>query len=300
MKLLFMALGLAIATMSSTACADAEPLVAHTSQVFCRAFVKYMRQAETAQMPEDPNRATVDYDVQPAKEPAISFVYELDSAKMNTIAEASLFADTDRGWFEWNVQDVEMHGVPRQVDDAGFHGTVTQIRSSPLPISFPYPVVVRHVWVNSARRSGEPASNPSVFACPPPAYESRGTVPDGPVASPTANKETGVARSIPPPFSLDCNDPFHGIHETNAAQPTTRLAAPISGQKYKVGVEVLVGDRDNILGTAIYQSSRREDIDSAALSAQNASSFNSAISYCQKVPSAGVFWSEFLPRTTPP
>jgi hypothetical protein len=250
-------------------------------------------------MPEVPGRAAVDYDVQPAKEPASSFVYELDSAKMNTIAEASIFADTDRGWFEWTVEDVKMHGVPRQVDDASFHGTVTQIRSSLLPVSFPYPVIVRHVWVSSARRLGETSTNLGLeFACYPPAFDGRGEVPDTapPSAPPNSAQVPGTARPIRPPFALDCKDPFHGIHETLAAQPTTPISDPIK-EEYKVGVEVMVGDHDDILGTAIYQSSSRADIDAAALSAQNASSFSSAISYCLRVPSAGIFWADFGPRT---
>jgi hypothetical protein len=175
---------------------------------------------------------------------------------------------------------------------------VTRFRSMLLPISFPYPVIVRHAWVSSARRVGEFSSNLGrEFACPPPAYDGRGNVPDAaaPSASPNGAQEANVARSVPPPFSLDCKTPFRGIYETQAAQPTTPVSSAIT-EKYSVGVEVTVGYHDDILETAIYHSSNREDIDAAALSAQNASSFSSAISYCLKVPSAGVFWAVFGPR----
>jgi hypothetical protein len=271
---------------------------ARAMDAFCPAVVQFMRPSGTEEMPLDAKRPDVDDDVQPATVPSTSFVYELASGRVRTIETASMFADTDRGWFQWNAQGVEMHEVQKRVDADALHGNVTRIQSSLLTVAFPFPVVVRHAWVASAARSDE-SNVERRYSCLPPAYPGRGNVPDAqkPNGNPSPNtvQDVATAGPIPAPFALDCKNPFHASVETREAQPTTPLSAPLSGA-HRVGVKVLVGANDDLIDAAIYHSANRADIDAAALSAAKASGYSSAISYCQKVPSAALFWTLFSAR----
>lgn len=256
---------------------------AHAMDTFCPAVVQFMRSPGTAEMPMDPKRPNVDNDVQPEGSPSDSFIYELASGRMNTIQAASMLADTDHGWFQWIVQEVGMHEVLK-VDDT-LHRSVTRIQSPTLSVEFPLAVMVRHAWVISAKRLDGLAATPNTvsdYTCLPPAYGGRGNISDAQVVrgesydssnaspnpAPKPDTDVAVARPIATPYSMDCKDP----------------------------VKVLVGNNDNLIDVAIYHSSGRTDVDRAALSAANASGFTSAVAYCQKVPSASVFWSEFSPR----
>jgi hypothetical protein len=229
---------------------------------------------------------------------------------MNTIQAASMLADTDHGWFQWNVQEVGMHEVLK-VDDT-LHRSVTRIQSPTLSVEFPLAVMVRHAWVISAKRLDGLAATPNTvsdYTCLPPAYGGRGNISDAqvvreqsydssnasPSPAPKPDTDLAVARPIATPYSMDCKDPFHPARETRVGQPAAVLSGPLTGQT-RVGVKVLVGNNDNLVDAAIYHSSGRTDVDRAALSAANASGFTSAVAYCQKLPSASVFWSEFSPR----
>lgn len=305
--LCFLWLWVAVVPCSANADASFNP---RAMPVFCPAVLQFMRPSGMDEMPLDPQRSVVDNDVQPEKEPSESFVYELASGRMNTIVAASMLADTDHGWFQWNTQDVAMHEASKTIDNE----IETRPQSSLMTVTFPFPVIVRHAWVARAIRLNDPASTSPVggdFACSPPAYGSRGNVPDAQVAphqnsdanasvspspSPVSGPGAEVARQIYSPFSLDCKAPFRAVTETRVAQPTIAPSAPLNGETYRVAVEVLVGDHDNFMTAAIYQSSNRSDVDAAALSAANASGYSSAISYCRKVPSAAVFWAELGSR----
>ncbi|MGA2761117.1 MAG: hypothetical protein ABSF08_12470 [Candidatus Cybelea sp.] len=284
--LFLLGLGIAVVACSTNA---------RAMDAFCPAVVQFMRPSGTEEMPLDAKRPDADNDVQPATDPSTSFVYELASGRMRTIEAATMFADTDHGWFQWNAQGVEMHEVQKWVDTDTSNGNAIRIQSTLLTVAFPFPVVIHHAWVASATRLDE-SNMYRHYSCLPPAYDGRGNVPKAEKASgnPLPNTVQGVptASPITTPFALDCKDPFHTSAETREAQPTIPLSAPLNGA-YRVGVKVLVGANDDLIDAAIYHSANRADIDAAALSAAKASGYTSAISYCQKVPSARLFWSLF-------
>ena len=68
--------------------------------------------------------------------------------------DATLIADTDRGWFAWNVAGVPLVSVTR-MDQAGTWPVPYKAWSSrDLSVAIPGDVVVKHAWVTNGRATG--------------------------------------------------------------------------------------------------------------------------------------------------
>jgi hypothetical protein len=105
------------------------------------------------------------------------------------------------------------------------------------------------------------------------------------------------ATPIAPLFSTECVHPFTQAAVTHAVQPYfPRFAQRLIGVSYTSEIEVAVGQSDAILDAWVYKSSGIPALDASALRAARASSFASAISYCQKAEGYYLFRADFRPE----
>jgi TonB family protein len=210
-----------------------------------------------------------------------SFVYELDAASPKSILSATLIADTDGGWYTWKVSHVAI--TPG----------LALAQSPLLVVDFPRAVFVRHAWILRAATSGDALWDAyGETACGVPAFGGPSFRPAKP--RPSDNLPSVVAVTVsPPPFSTDCARPFASATVTRAVRPSYPESA-LRGS-YTAAVEVTVGENDDLIGAHIYKSSKNAAIDASALAAAQASSYQSAVSYCQKTIADYLFKAEFGP-----
>ena len=70
--------------------------------------------------------------------PATQFRYALGARSERVVESASMIADTDRGWYAWNVADIPIG---------------KNLRSDSLRVTFPQELTIRHAWVTAAALS---------------------------------------------------------------------------------------------------------------------------------------------------
>jgi hypothetical protein len=214
-----------------------------------------------------------------------SLVFALNSESPRTIVSATIVADTDGGWYSWDVANLPLTGaIPRS-------------RSAPLVVDFAKAVFVRHAWILHARVAGDAFGWQTLgeVSCGVPAF----TAPaDRPRKPGSGNGLRHVAATpIAPLFSTECPHPFTQATVTHAVQPPfPRFAPRLIGASYTSEVEVAVGQTDAILDAWVYKTSGVAALDASALSAARASSFSSAISYCQKAEGYYLFRADFEPQ----
>jgi len=208
----------------------------------------------------------------------------LNARAPRTILSATVVADTDGGWYTWDVNNVALSSWS------------VAARSAPLAVDFPKPVFVRHAWVVKARTSGDRLFGWDALgeaACGLPAFGVAAYRPARPVAT------TGLvhvsASPIAPLYSTNCTRPFAPATVAHAVQPRYPSEFILGGVSSFVKVEIQVGDNDNLVDAWIYQSSKNSAVDESALAAARASTYKSAISYCQKANGDYIFRAEFRP-----
>ncbi len=210
-------------------------------------------------------------------------VFQLSAYAPRTIVSATIVADTDGGWYSWEVTNVPVE-VWR-----------TWARSARLAVDFPEPVFVRHAWTVKARTSGDTLYGWDALgevACGLPSF-GRASYP--PQKAESADGLPRVAATpIAPLFSSNCPHPFAEATVSHAVQPNFPLFAP-RGLSYTSQIEVEIGDGDNLLDAWVYKSSGNRAVDASALAAARASSYKSAVSYCQKAYGDYLFRADFLP-----
>ena len=244
-------------------------------------------------------------DVSPAGPEAATFGYRLTAYDDRSV-NASIVADTDRGWFGWSVSGIALTGARgnKQLPD-------TAALSQPLAVTFPQALSLRHVWVVRAKTQGEtyygwdakgwydcavPAFNgASMASSNRKADEALGPVP---TPSPLPGQPVPVlAAPIAAPFpATTCPTPFKPALVTHAVQPEY----PASLRELNVGylkseAEVAVGADGSIVDAWTYLRSGQDAIDKEVLRAAVSSTYSGAISYCQPVPGMYLFRADFSP-----
>jgi hypothetical protein len=233
--------------------------------------------------------ATVSYAPAAAADAAgrsASLVFTLGSESPRTIVSATMVADTDGGWYSWDVANLPLTG------------TIPQVRSAALAVGFPRAVFVRHAWILHARTAGDAFGWQTLgdVSCGIPAFG----VPAARIEKPLPDDGLHhvTATPIAPLFSMDCPRPFAPATVTHAVQPRfPRFYPPyLIGVSYTSQIAVAVGQNDAILDAWVDKSSGVAALDASALSAARVSSFASAISYCQKAEGVYLFRADFLPQ----
>lgn len=212
-------------------------------------------------------------------------VFGLFANSPRTIVSATVVADTDGGWYTWDVSDVAL--TLRTTGDG---------ESTRQVAVFEKPVFVRHAWVLKARTSGDKAYGWDAWgevACGIPSFGRPSYLAQRPQAAEGFPHVT--ATPIAPLFSLNCQHPFEQAIVKHPVQPLYPRHFTISGASYTVQIAVAVGDADNLLRAWVYKSSGNPDIDASAIAAARASSYQSAVSYCQKADGYYLFRADFLP-----
>jgi TonB family protein len=245
--------------------------------------------------------------------PSATFTYDLQAKTARSIADAAIVADTDDGWYRWNIVDVAMPLGTETVHTSKSSYNHDVSRSAQLSVTFPATLNVRHAWITSARATNEGIigwEKVGEFACEVPSYETRG--PKTPelaraqshAASPWPSPSP-AATAIPAPFgvdaiavraampfaSMDCEEPFHpgGIRDIH--QPSFPHSE--NGNYGTARIAVQIDEVGTIIDASIDSSSGNRAFDSVALDAARKSAYVGAISYCQAVRIEYVFTAEF-------
>jgi len=210
-------------------------------------------------------------------------VYGLWARSPRTIDHATIVADTDGGWYSWDVSN-----MPLTLRTTGDGESTRRVAD------FDKAVVIRHVWVMAARASGDTEHEwdaKGEVSCGVPAF---GAMADAPQkAEPAVGFPHAPAKPIPAPFTVDCAEPFVAAFVARPVQPNFPRSVPPGS--YSSQVEVEIGDHDDVVDAWIYKPSVQPAIDASALAAARASTYQSAISYCRKAVGNYLFRAEFRP-----
>jgi outer membrane biosynthesis protein TonB len=238
---------------------------------------------------------------------ASTYSYDLTALARRTV-NATLIADTDKGWFQWNVTSVPLgKATYSQAMRAAGRGAVAvtyeSFGSPQLSVDFPRAVVINHAWVRSVQIASDgptPPDAPKTVACRP---TFAGTGPESP-------KETLVSRisyssepSVPashatattPPFEpRTCATPFSGATVKVPIAPDfpSNAAGMFSGAATAF-VDVAVDSDGSILATWMLVSSGVSSLDAAAVVAARRSTFVPQMAYCEPVKGTYVFRATF-------
>lgn len=211
-------------------------------------------------------------------------VFGLFAHSPRRIVSARIIADTDAGWYTWDVSGVDL--TLRTTGDGESTRSVA---------TFDKPVFVRHAWVSEAQATGDAVYGwdaDGTVACDIPAFGHLSTPPM------TAQVAEGfphvTATPIPQPYTTDCPHPFAEATVVRPARPVWPLFVPRA--RYVSQIEVVVGDHDNVLDAMVYQTSGENAIDASAMAAARASSYSSGVSYCKKAVGDYLFRADFAPR----
>lgn len=214
-------------------------------------------------------------------------VYGLVASAPRTIVSAKIVADTDGGWYAWDVANVPLT-----------ERTNKEAESTRQVVTFDKAVFVRHAWVVQARTSGDALYGWDAVgdaACGIPSF---GHAPYYAAQQPQRAQGFPVeaATAIAPLYSTDCPHPFAEATVAHPVQPGLPSSVPRGwGLWFTSQIEVQIGDSDNLLDAWVYKTSGNPDIDRSALAAARASSYNSAVSYCQKADGSYLFRADFEP-----
>ncbi len=205
-----------------------------------------------------------------------------------TVQKASLVADTDHGWFAWEVGYLPLSST-----------NARGVYSPPVVVTFPQPLAIRHAWVTRVQSSGDPrfdGTTDGEVDCDPPDYP--GPLPK---ATPAPQKAASIPHSVltvsavqvAAPVASDCLHPFAPATVTRPVQPIWPLL--LQSGTYTAQVTVAVGDRDDLLDSWIYKPSGNAAVDQSALRAARTSSYASPVAYCRKVKGFYLFRADFQP-----
>lgn len=229
---------------------------------------------------------------------AEEYSYALFAQTPRTV-DASLIADTDRGWFAWNVNAAALLKTPLLATGPREAASGYAGESSPLAVAFPVPLVVKHAWVVRAKADGaDRAADCEVPAFPSAsiiATQTSGHPVPTPSPLPSPQSPAVAAKSASAPFPVElCAKAFEPARVTDAARP----ALPQSARDRGLGtvdsyVEIVLDEEGRLLDSWTYRSAGWEPIDLAALDAARRSSYAPATSYCRPVKSLYLFRAQF-------
>jgi TonB family protein len=238
---------------------------------------------------------------------ASKYTYELTALSLRSV-DATIIADTDKGWFGWRVAGVPVGAVSYTRTPAGGTArTDTRFESVDLTVVFPEAVVVQHAWVTSASTTGELIlgwNRLGTVSCP--YVEARPSIaqPAGMAVhriSP-ATPDVAVADAVPAeaPFEPQtCAVPFSKAGVKMAVQPNFPDSAKQLAAPAKVLVVVAIGIDGKVVDAWIGDSSGRPAIDDAALRAAQRSTYTPAVAYCRPIKGTYAFAATFDPAASP-
>lgn len=204
-------------------------------------------------------------------------VFGLYAKSPRTIAAARIVADTDRGWYVWDISNVIL--TLRTTGDGESTRSVATFDSL---------VFVRHAWVLTARTSEVGAGDQQ---CGIPGFKSGATPPLQ--AQSTVGFPHVAATATSAPFAADCPHPFAEATVARAAQ--VRFPPSVPPGLYESQILVKIGQNDDLVDASVYKSSLNPAIDASALAAAKASSYRSPVAYCQRTQGDYRFRVEFQP-----
>jgi outer membrane biosynthesis protein TonB len=239
--------------------------------------------------------------------PSTEYSYDLNADIVRTIADASIIADTDHGWYRWSLSNVPLAAATTTEVTPKKTYTRDYAKSDRLFVAFPDALLVRHAWITTARTTGDGV------ACLVPAYKDRGvdtaeleraqarkaTPPPKPVGHAATPFPAGVAQAVPTsiPFdNIDCDVPFRQATVTAAQVPDYPTSERGGTSVSTTLVAVAVDEKGNSIDPWVYATSGSAAFDRSALRAARMSSYSAPISYCQKVRGVYLFTATFLPR----
>jgi hypothetical protein len=233
--------------------------------------------------------------------PATQFRYALGARSERVVESASMIADTDRGWYAWNVADIPIG---------------KNLRSDSLRVTFPQELTIRHAWVTAAALSTKtefPWKPDRSYPCEVPTYSNRGAAeseegreqsrrpggsPSPAIAalpSPSPGALETVAFPAAMPFdSIECAVPFRQARVTAAKSP--EYPSGFDAGPLTVKVDIQLDEAGRILDAWIWQTSNAIAFDAAGLRAARLSTYAPAISYCQPVLGEYLFTASFQGR----
>jgi hypothetical protein len=230
--------------------------------------------------------------------PAVAYAYEIRAFTSRSV-NGAIIADTDKGWYTWNVANVQLNLTKRtqgsSVDNAFFLLAV----SPTLAVRFPEPLTIHHAWILTASTQGEgklgwdkrgtvpcevpPFVTASITQLPNPAP----IVTPSPLPSPTT--QAAIAVTAQPPFAdAKCDVPFKVAKYKDIVIPGVReIPETANGPIISAIALVAVDGNGQLLDTWLLSSSGYAPADLAALRAARMSTYSGSISYCRHV--AGVY-----------
>jgi hypothetical protein len=229
---------------------------------------------------------------------ATQYTYDLEAPTPRTV-DAELIADTDKGWFKWNVTGVEL------MDDVRFvaeHPSAPDLQrqlfhvgvSSSLAVTFPTALLVRHAWIVSAN------AGKGVSPCDVPPFGSASDKTPPPTNSvtptPAPSSVAAVATATDPPFAITtCAVPFADSTVAKPVQPAFALpSGSMMPDAAAATIEVALDPSGKLIDAWVYASTGIAVFNHAALVAARASTYVGAVSYCRSVSSTYLFQSLFL------
>jgi hypothetical protein len=213
-------------------------------------------------------------------------VFGLVAGAARTIVTAKIIADTDGGWYTWDVANVPLT-----------ERTNKEAESTRQVVTFGKAVFVRHAWVVQARTLGDALYGWDAVgdaACGIPSFGHAASYAPLPAQS-AQGFPTQAATSIASPYTTNCSHPFMEATVNHPVQPRYPAFAA-RGVWYSSEVEVQLGDADNLLNAWVYKTSGNREMDHSTLAAALASTYNSAVAYCQKANGDYLFRADFSPN----
>ncbi|HEY2474033.1 MAG TPA: hypothetical protein VGI19_04445 [Candidatus Cybelea sp.] len=225
--------------------------------------------------------------------PSAHYAYDLTALTPRTVY-VTLIADTDHGWYRWDLSGIALTNVKRYIHNYPRDATrlpdlpYTVAASPTLAVDFPVPVTVRHAWVASVGKNRSP--------CDVPAFDSaKDKEPEVDVSpTPSTSYTPAVATSTQAPFEIGyCALKFANSTVVRPVRPNPTSVDPSYGRAAIIATAL---DPNGYLTDAwVYDSSGNAAFDHAALLAAKASTYVGAVSYCRPVRSTFLFMATFTP-----
>jgi len=272
--------------------------------VFCACtIIAACRASATAATEFCPAKLTNVY--QKSRGDATVYSYYLQ-ALASRIAEGTIVAQTDAGWFTWVQQPIQLSRTTYTSTSPSVTFSYHVAASPELTVVFPRPVAIWHAWVATARAQGDHLLN----------WDKRGTVTCEPVDfapgkyqdetqthTPQAGDETPApapppARAIASgaPFQLvNCAQPFASAAAIHAVEPEFPRSVASQGFNAVATSEIAVAidPEGNLVDAWVWATSGYPALDDAAINAARRSKFSGATSYCRPVSGTYIFRASF-------
>jgi hypothetical protein len=235
---------------------------------------------------------------------ATIFTYTVGALSQRTV-DATLIADTNRGWFVWSVAGIPLALVNR-MDKAGTWPVPYKAWSSgDLSVAIPGDVIVKHAWVTNGRAIGETTFNwdaKGSIACDVPGFDAPPS--PAPAAAPPASiaripPQTPLAKATAAPFdAATCDKPFVAAAPLSgpALNPAVLGGLTTGLTAEATVVDVAVDGAGNVLDAWV-EGSTHSAFDKLAMTGALHSTYTGAVSYCRPVEAIAKYTAWYQPST---